>query len=68
LRSASGSCGIVGPHPQRSARHAAERPHCDRLVDDPGQPYAARVVTRREARDDRNEAQDDERRHDEFHG
>jgi hypothetical protein len=38
------------------------------VVDDPGQPHPARVVTRREARDDRDEAQDDERRHDEFHG
>jgi len=58
---------VVGPSRWVSAPEATERPHPDRVVDDPGQLRTTRLITGDEANDDRNEAQDDKHPDDPFH-
>lgn len=58
---------VPGPFEKLPARQPAERPHPDRVVDDPGQHHLSRTVAREHPDQDRDEAEGNERPDDEFH-
>jgi hypothetical protein len=58
---------IPVPLSQAPTAQAAERPHPDRVVHDPGQPHLAGGIASDEPDDDGEEAESDERPDDEFH-
>ena len=60
---------LVVPVPvsETPSRDAAQGPHPDRVVHDPGQPHLAGCIADDEPGDDREEAESDERSDEEFH-
>jgi hypothetical protein len=58
---------IPVPPSQAPTAQAAERPHPDRVVHDPGQPHLAGRIAGDEPDEDGEEAEGDERPDDEFH-